>query len=198
MIYAVPCCTAACCVAPQGLVCKSRTNLQHHKEPFAHDVEFCPDLLSAIRALKPTALVGVSTISKAFNREVVDAMCELNDRPIIFPLSNPTSKAECTFEEAFRWVLVGVEGCGRMLVEVACALADKRGQQKCACNGSRQEAAGARAHAACTTTTTTRSLLPPLIVPSLRVVSAVCTAGRRAGCCLPVAPPSTPSRTLLA
>lgn len=87
----------------RGLVCRSRTNLQHHKEPFAHDVESCPDLLSAIRALRPTALVGVSTIAKAFNKEVVAAMCELNERPIIFPLSNPTSKSECTFDEAFEW-----------------------------------------------------------------------------------------------
>jgi malate dehydrogenase (oxaloacetate-decarboxylating)(NADP+) len=82
-------------------VCKSRTNLQHHKQPFAHDVEFCPDLKSAIAALKPTALVGVSTIAKAFDKEVVDAMCALNDRPIIFPLSNPTSKSECTYQEAY-------------------------------------------------------------------------------------------------
>lgn len=87
----------------RGLVCKSRTNLQHHKEPFAHDVPFCGDLLSAIKQLQPTALVGVSTIAKAFNKDVVDAMCELNDRPIVFPLSNPTSKSECSFEEAFSW-----------------------------------------------------------------------------------------------
>ncbi|WIA17257.1 hypothetical protein OEZ85_014130 [Tetradesmus obliquus] len=87
----------------RGLVCKSRTNLQHHKQPFAHDVESCPDLKSAIAALKPTALVGVSTIAKAFDREVVEAMCGLNDRPIIFPLSNPTSKSECTYQEAYEW-----------------------------------------------------------------------------------------------
>eukprot|EP00775_Hariotina_reticulata_P013302 gene13302-13431_t len=87
----------------RGLVCKSRTNLQHHKEPFAHDVEFCPDLKTAIEKLKPTALVGVSTIANAFNKEIVDAMCALNDRPIIFPLSNPTSKSECTYAEAFEW-----------------------------------------------------------------------------------------------
>jgi malate dehydrogenase (oxaloacetate-decarboxylating)(NADP+) len=83
-------------------VCKSRTNLQHHKEPFAHDVPFCPDLKSAIAALKPTAIIGVSTIAKAFDREVIEAMCGFNERPMIFPLSNPTSKSECTFEEAFK------------------------------------------------------------------------------------------------
>ncbi|KAF8065915.1 ME6 [Scenedesmus sp. PABB004] len=87
----------------RGLVCSSRTNLQHHKVPFAHDVEFCPNIKAAIAALKPTALVGVSTIAKAFDREVVEAMCALNDRPIIFPLSNPTSKSECTYDEAFEW-----------------------------------------------------------------------------------------------
>eukprot|EP00878_Enallax_costatus_P000619 GHUV01000720.1.p1 GENE.GHUV01000720.1~~GHUV01000720.1.p1 ORF type:complete len:526 (+),score=186.74 GHUV01000720.1:291-1868(+) len=87
----------------KGLVCKSRSNLQHHKEPFAHDVEFCPDLKSAIKALKPTALVGVSTIAKAFDKEVIEAMAELNERPIVFPLSNPTSKSECSYEEAFSW-----------------------------------------------------------------------------------------------
>lgn len=86
----------------QGLVCKSRTNLQHHKQPFAHDVEFVPDLKSAIKALKPTALVGVSTIAKSFDQEVIQSMAELNERPIVFPLSNPTSKSECSFEEAFK------------------------------------------------------------------------------------------------
>lgn len=102
LLTAVLCRAVTCAVLSQGLVCKSRTNLQHHKEPFAHDVEFCPDLLTAIKTLKPTALVGVSTISKAFNRDVVQAMIDLNQRPIIFPLSNPTSKSECSFEEAFR------------------------------------------------------------------------------------------------
>eukprot|EP00879_Flechtneria_rotunda_P001497 GHRR01001653.1.p1 GENE.GHRR01001653.1~~GHRR01001653.1.p1 ORF type:complete len:385 (+),score=134.68 GHRR01001653.1:1139-2293(+) len=87
----------------KGLVCKSRTNLQHHKEPFAHDVEFCPDLKTAIEQLKPTALVGVSTIAKAFNEEILKALYKLNERPIIFPLSNPTSKSECTYQEAFKW-----------------------------------------------------------------------------------------------
>eukprot|EP00197_Chlamydomonas_leiostraca_P005503 CAMPEP_0202866184 /NCGR_PEP_ID=MMETSP1391-20130828/7245_1 /ASSEMBLY_ACC=CAM_ASM_000867 /TAXON_ID=1034604 /ORGANISM="Chlamydomonas leiostraca, Strain SAG 11-49" /LENGTH=597 /DNA_ID=CAMNT_0049546107 /DNA_START=115 /DNA_END=1908 /DNA_ORIENTATION=- len=88
----------------RGLVCKSRmAELQHHKIPFAHDVEFQPDLLASVKALKPTILIGVSTIAKAFSEEVVREMAALNERPIIFPLSNPTSKSECTYEEAFNW-----------------------------------------------------------------------------------------------
>eukprot|EP00270_Netrium_digitus_P013738 TRINITY_DN459_c0_g3_i2.p1 TRINITY_DN459_c0_g3~~TRINITY_DN459_c0_g3_i2.p1 ORF type:complete len:1056 (-),score=308.06 TRINITY_DN459_c0_g3_i2:222-3335(-) len=85
----------------KGLVCESRTNLQHHKLPFAHDVPFQPDLLSAIKALRPTVLIGVSTQAGAFSPQVLDAMAEINERPVVFPLSNPTSKAECTFVDAF-------------------------------------------------------------------------------------------------
>jgi malate dehydrogenase (oxaloacetate-decarboxylating)(NADP+) len=88
----------------KGLVCKSRLDgLQPHKVAFAHDVEYQPDLLSAINAIKPTALIGVSTIGGAFTEDVVKRMCDNNARPIIFPLSNPTSKSECTFEQAMDW-----------------------------------------------------------------------------------------------
>ncbi|KAL3679574.1 hypothetical protein R1sor_022530 [Riccia sorocarpa] len=87
----------------KGLVCASRTDLQHHKQPFAHDVPFQSNLLDAVKELKPTMLVGVSTQPGAFTKEVVEAMAEFNERPIVFPLSNPTSKAECTYEEAFTW-----------------------------------------------------------------------------------------------
>lgn len=83
----------------KGLVCASRTGLQAHKRPFAHDVPFQPDLISAVKALRPTVLIGVSTIRGSFTQEVVQEMCAYNERPIIFPLSNPTSKSECTFEE---------------------------------------------------------------------------------------------------
>jgi len=82
---------------------KSRTDLAPHKLRFAHDAPGQPDLLSAIRALQPTALVGVSTMPKAFDQRVVEEMSRLNARPMIFALSNPTSKAECSAEEAYRW-----------------------------------------------------------------------------------------------
>ena len=59
--------------------------------------------VEAIKALKPTGIIGVSGIPKLFTREVVETMAELNQRPIIFPYSNPTSRSECTAEEAYRW-----------------------------------------------------------------------------------------------
>jgi malate dehydrogenase (oxaloacetate-decarboxylating)(NADP+) len=90
-------------VDTKGLVVKARPELAPHKLRFAHDAPGQPDLLSAIRALKPTALVGVSTMPKAFTQQVVEEMSRLNARPMIFALSNPTSKAECSAEEAYRW-----------------------------------------------------------------------------------------------
>jgi len=90
-------------VDTKGLVVKSRENLAEHKLRYAHDFPACPDLMGAINALKPTALIGVSTIAKSFNQQVVETMAQLNERPIIFALSNPTSKAECSAEEAYTW-----------------------------------------------------------------------------------------------
>jgi malate dehydrogenase (oxaloacetate-decarboxylating)(NADP+) len=85
----------------KGLVCASRKNLQSHKLAFAHDVAHCSTLEEAVSTIKPTVLIGVSTSRGAFTPEIMRTMATLNKRPIIFPLSNPTSKSECTFEEAF-------------------------------------------------------------------------------------------------
>ena len=91
-------------VDTKGLVVKGRgDHLAEHKVPYAHDHPFIPTLLEAIRTLKPTALIGVSGMPATFTREVVEAMSALNKRPIIFALSNPTSKAECTAEQAYGW-----------------------------------------------------------------------------------------------
>jgi len=90
-------------VDSKGLVVKSRTNLAEHKLHFAHEHPFCADLLSAIESVKPTILIGVSGMAGSFTQEVVKAMAKLNDRPVIFALSNPTSKAECTAEQAYTW-----------------------------------------------------------------------------------------------
>jgi malate dehydrogenase (oxaloacetate-decarboxylating)(NADP+) len=90
-------------VDTKGLVVKSRTDLAQHKLRFAHDAPPVADLLGAIRAVRPTALVGVSTMPKAFTRQVIEEMSQRNPRPIVFALSNPTSKSECSAEEAYGW-----------------------------------------------------------------------------------------------
>jgi malate dehydrogenase (oxaloacetate-decarboxylating)(NADP+) len=87
----------------KGLVESSRTDLQSHKVPFAHDHAPIASLEDAVRILKPTALIGVAAQPKAFSEGVIRAMGEVNARPVLFALSNPTSKAECTSEEAYRW-----------------------------------------------------------------------------------------------
>jgi malate dehydrogenase (oxaloacetate-decarboxylating)(NADP+) len=89
-------------VDSRGLVVKNRENLTDHKLRYAHDHAPVGDFLSAIRTLKPTAIIGVAAVGGAFTAKVLQTMAEINDRPIVFALSNPTSKAECTAEEAYR------------------------------------------------------------------------------------------------
>ncbi|OGR17665.1 MAG: NAD-dependent malic enzyme, partial [Desulfobacterales bacterium GWB2_56_26] len=90
-------------VDSKGLVVKSRTDLTGHKLDYAHDHEFIADFLTAVQVLKPTAIIGVSGQAGRFNKEVLEAMAAINERPIIFSLSNPTSKTECTAEQAYTW-----------------------------------------------------------------------------------------------
>jgi malate dehydrogenase (oxaloacetate-decarboxylating)(NADP+) len=90
-------------VDSKGLVVKSRSDLAEHKRPYAHDHPFVATLTEAVNALKPTMLIGVSGTPATFTQEIVTTMSKLNERPIIFALSNPTSKAECTAEQAYTW-----------------------------------------------------------------------------------------------
>src|SRR5829696_1394001 len=76
--------------------------LAEHKLPFAHEHSPVGDFLTAIRTLKPTAIIGVAAVGGTFTPEVLQCMAELNERPIVFALSNPTTKAECSAEEAYR------------------------------------------------------------------------------------------------
>jgi malate dehydrogenase (oxaloacetate-decarboxylating)(NADP+) len=89
-------------VDSRGLVVKGRANLSGHKLRYAHEQAPIDDYLTAIRTLKPTAIIGVAAVGGAFTPEVLRTMAELNERPIIFALSNPTSKAECSAEDAYR------------------------------------------------------------------------------------------------
>ena len=89
-------------VDSRGLVVKGRADLAEHKLPYAHEHAPIADFLTAIRTLKPTAIIGVAAVGGTFTGEVLQAMADLNERPIVFALSNPTSKAECTAEQAYR------------------------------------------------------------------------------------------------
>ena len=71
--------------------------------PFSRDHEPITDFLTAVLSLQPTAIIGVSGQPRAFTRQVLEAMASFNERPIIFPMSNPTSKSECNAEEAYKW-----------------------------------------------------------------------------------------------
>ena len=85
-----------------GLLTSSRT-LMDFQKPFAIEHTPIGNFAEAIKALRPTGIIGVSTVPKLFNQKVIEAISEINERPIIFPYSNPTSRSECTAEEAYTW-----------------------------------------------------------------------------------------------
>lgn len=87
----------------KGLVESTRPDLADYQKPFAHAHPAIKDFLSAVESIRPTAIIGVSTLPRAFTRAVIEAMARINRRPIIFPLSNPTSRSECTAVEAYQW-----------------------------------------------------------------------------------------------
>ena len=91
-------------VDSKGLVTKSRGEaLQAHKIPYARDEKPADTLLEIVKRVKPTILIGASGHAHTFTEDVVHAMQEECERPVIFALSNPTSKAECSAEEAYKW-----------------------------------------------------------------------------------------------
>lgn len=90
-------------VDSKGLVVSSRKDLVEHKLHFAHDHPPVSDLLEIVETLKPNMLIGVSGMPGTFTEPVVRAMAGLNRRPVIFALSNPTSRSECTAEQAYTW-----------------------------------------------------------------------------------------------
>jgi malate dehydrogenase (oxaloacetate-decarboxylating)(NADP+) len=86
-----------------GLLESSRKDLVDFQKPYAHDHAPTRDFVAAIESIKPTTIIGVSTIGGAFTQKVVEAMSRINQRPVILALSNPTDHAECTAEQAYTW-----------------------------------------------------------------------------------------------
>ncbi|HSM61591.1 MAG TPA: NAD-dependent malic enzyme [Longimicrobiales bacterium] len=90
-------------VDSKGLVVSSRTDLAAHKKPYAHEADFSSDLLEVVRRVRPGTLIGVSGQPQTFTRPILEEMARINLHPIVFALSNPTSKSECTAEQAYEW-----------------------------------------------------------------------------------------------
>lgn len=88
-------------VDSKGLIVKGRDQLTHEKERFAHEHPQMKKLEDVVQELKPTAIIGVAAIAGAFTQQIITDMASFNERPIIFALSNPTSKAECTAEQCY-------------------------------------------------------------------------------------------------
>ncbi len=86
-----------------GLLESTRTDLVDFQMPYAHAHKPTRDFVAAIESIKPTTIIGVSTIGGAFTQKVVEAMSQINKRPVILALSNPTEHAECTAEQAYNW-----------------------------------------------------------------------------------------------
>jgi malate dehydrogenase (oxaloacetate-decarboxylating)(NADP+) len=86
-----------------GLLETSRKDLFDFQKPYAHKHAPTRDFVAAIESIKPTTIIGVSTVGGAFTQKVIEAMSRLNERPVILALSNPTEKAECTPEQAYTW-----------------------------------------------------------------------------------------------
>jgi malate dehydrogenase (oxaloacetate-decarboxylating)(NADP+) len=86
-----------------GLLEETRKDLFDFQKPYAHRHAPTRDFVAAIESIKPTTIIGVSTVGGAFNQKVVESMSRINERPVIFALSNPTDRAECTAEQAYTW-----------------------------------------------------------------------------------------------
>src|SRR6266852_3012923 len=86
-----------------GLLEDIRTDLFDFQKPYAHRHAPTKDFVAAIESIKPTTIIGVSTIGGAFTQKVVESMSQINERPVLLGLSNPTEHAECTAEQAYTW-----------------------------------------------------------------------------------------------
>jgi malate dehydrogenase (oxaloacetate-decarboxylating)(NADP+) len=86
-----------------GLLDSTREDLVDFQMPYAHKHAPTRDFVAAVESIKPTTIIGVSTIGGAFTQKVIEAMSRINERPVVLALSNPTEHAECTPEQAYTW-----------------------------------------------------------------------------------------------
>jgi malate dehydrogenase (oxaloacetate-decarboxylating)(NADP+) len=86
-----------------GLLDSTRKDLVDFQQPYAHEHKPTKDFVAAIESIKPTTIIGVSTIGGAFNQKVIEAISKINEQPVVLALSNPTEHAECTPEQAYTW-----------------------------------------------------------------------------------------------
>jgi len=87
----------------RGLVVAGRTDLGEEQRAYAHEHAPLDDFAAAVNALRPTAIIGAAGVGGTFTKAVIGSMARINRRPIVFALSNPTSKSECTAEQAYAW-----------------------------------------------------------------------------------------------
>jgi len=86
-----------------GLLETTRKDLVDFQKPYAHQHAPTRDFVATIESIKPTTIIGVSTVGGTFTKKVIEAMSRINDRPVVLALSNPTDHAECTPEQAYTW-----------------------------------------------------------------------------------------------
>src|SRR5207244_10978296 len=91
------------CYARKVTTTSYREAMHDYQRPSPQRPAPITDLASAVEQLRPTSIIGLSTVGGGFDRRVIEAMARINERPMIFPYSNPTSRSECTAEEAYSW-----------------------------------------------------------------------------------------------
>jgi malate dehydrogenase (oxaloacetate-decarboxylating)(NADP+) len=86
-----------------GLLEDTRKDLVDFQQPYAQRHAPTRDFVAAVESIKPTTIIGVSTVGGAFTQKVIETISRINERPVVLALSNPTDHAECTPEQAYTW-----------------------------------------------------------------------------------------------
>jgi len=87
----------------KGLIVKGRDRLKAHSLPFAHEHDEIVGIANAVESLRPSVIIGATGQRGIFDRDVIEAMSMANERPVVFSLSNPTSRSEATAKEVYGW-----------------------------------------------------------------------------------------------